>query len=258
MSGNKNIIENEIAADIKSVGVDLLVSPPFYEDEYTKIYNMDCLTGMIALRPFDVIVTDPPYGIGAARNGTTGGDVGFKKNGERSRNIVKVKDYGKQEWDIKKLPRIYLELMKYVSRHQVIFGGNYYGEYLGDTKSYIVWDKDNSGNFADCELAWTSYDRAVRKIKHRWNGMLQQNMKEKEYRQHPTQKPLPVMIEIIENYTNASDLVCDPFMGSGTTLVAAKSLERKAVGFEINPKYCIIAAERLKAVQTRLIFGRSG
>ncbi len=239
---------NNIEKPVNSSGqIDLLVSPPFYEDEYTKIYNMDCLTGMIALRPFDVIVTDPPYGISVATTGYVGGN-----------NLAKAKDYEKQDWDKNKLPRIYLELMKYVSRHQIIFGGNYYGEYLGDTKSYIVWDKDNSGNFADCELAWTSFDRAVRKIKHRWNGMLQQNMKEKELRLHPTQKPLPVMIEIIENYTNASDLVCDPFMGSGTTLVAAKALGRKAVGFEINPKYCTIAAERLKAVQTRLIFGRSG
>jgi len=239
---------NNIKEPVNSSGqVDLLVSPPFYEDEYTKIYNMDCLTGMIALRPFDVIVTDPPYGISVATTGYVGGN-----------NLAKAKDYEKQDWDKNKLPRIYIELMKYVSRHQIIFGGNYYGGALGDTKSYIVWDKDNSGNFADCELAWTNYDRAVRKIKHRWNGMLQQNMAEKELRSHPTQKPLPVMIEIIEDYTNASDLVCDPFMGSGTTLVAAKALGRKAVGFEINPKYCTIAAERLKAVQTRLIFGRSG
>lgn len=223
--------------------VDLLVMPPFYSDDYCRIYNIDSLIGMIALRPFDVIITDPPYGISAAKNGTVGGE-----------KCAKVKDYGKQEWDIEKLPRIYLELMKYVSRHQIIFGGNYYGEYLGNTKSYIVWDKDNTGNFADCELAWTSFDRAVRKIKHRWNGMLQQNMAEKEERFHPTQKPLPVMREIIEDYTNASDLICDPFMGSGTTLVAAKTLGRKAVGFEINKKYCEIAARRLEAVQIRLQF----
>jgi len=201
---------------------------------------------MIALRPFDVIVTDPPYGIGETN----------EKNLSRG-TLAMPKDYGTYDWDKKKVEPIYFEVIKYVSRHQIIFGGNYFN--LGATKSYIVWDKDNGTNdFADCELAWTSYDRAVRKIKHRWNGMLQQNMKEKEYRQHPTQKPLPVMIEILEDYTNASDFVCDPFMGSGTTLVAAKALGRKAVGFEINPKYCKIAAERLKAVQTRLIFGRSG
>lgn len=241
--GNLNNIEKPVNS---SGQIDLLVSPPFYEDEYTKIYNMDCLTGMIALRPFDVIVTDPPYGIGAYATGTMGGGV-----------LAKQSTFEKTDWDNERVHPIYVEMIKYVSRHQIIFGGNYYN--LGATKSYIIWDKDNGENyFADCELAWTNYDRAVRKIKHKWQGMLQQNMKEKEQKFHPTQKPLPVMIEIIEDYTNASDLVCDPFMGSGTTLVAAKALGRKAVGFEINPKYCTIAAERLKAVQTRLIFGRSG
>ena len=234
--------ELQMLGDNRLAQIDCRVKLPYYTDENITIYNDDCLTVMPALRPLNgVIVTDPPYGISVATTGFVGGN-----------NLAKAKDYEKQNWDREKLPRIYIEMMKYISRHQIIFGGNYYGECLGNTKSYIVWDKDNSGNFADCELAWTSYDRAVRKIKHRWNGMLQQNMKEKEERLHPTQKPLPVMIEIIEDYTTPEDIIIDPFMGSGTTLVAAATLGRKAVGIEINPKYCDIAVKRLQTIQTRM------
>ena len=214
---------------------------PFYNDENITIYNADCLTVMPALRPLNgTIVTDPPYGIGETN----------EKNQTRS-VLAKQTNFGNYDWDKKRVEPIYFEMMKYISRHQIIFGGNYYD--LGGTKSYIVWDKDNGENdFADCELAWTSYNRAVRKIKHKWQGMLQQNMKEKEKRLHPTQKPLPVMIEIIESYTNASDIIIDPFMGSGTTLVAAATLGRKAVGIEINPDYCNIAVKRLQTIQTRM------
>lgn len=245
MKEDKNIIKNEIAADTASVGVDLLVSQPFYCDDYITIFNCDSLMAMVAVRPSQkdiIIITDPPYGIGESneRNATRG-------------KLAKTTDFGNYTWDKEPLPDIYIEMMKYISREQIIFGGNYYGEKLGNTKSYIIWDKDNGDNdFADCELAWTSFDKAVRKIKHRWNGMLQQNMKEKEERLHPTQKPLPVMQWIIENYTTPADIIVDPFMGSGTTLAAAKSLGRKAIGMEINKTYCEIAVKRLQAVQCRL------
>lgn len=227
--------------------IDCLVSlMPYYRDELTTIYNCDSLTAMAALRPSKnqiIIVTDPPYGIGESN----------EKNLSRG-TLADPKDYGNYSWDKKPLEPIYVYMMKAVSRHQIIFGGNYYAEFLGNTKSMIVWDKDNGENdFADCELAWTSFNKAVRKIKHRWNGMLQQNMKEKEERFHPTQKPLPVMYEIIRDYTNASDLVVDPFMGSGTTLVAAKQLGRKAIGIEKELRWCEVAVKRLQSLQTKLV-----
>lgn len=238
MTKNKNSAEN------LGVNVDLLVSPPFYTDEYVTIYNCDSLTAMVALRPShdkNIVITDPPYGIGAYNTGTMGGGV-----------LAKQSRFDKTDWDNEKLPPIYFEMMKYISREQIIFGGNYYD--LGGTKSYIVWDKDNGDNyFADCELAWTSFDKAVRKIKHKWQGMLQQNMKEKEQKFHPTQKPLAVMSWIIENYTTPADIIVDPFMGSGTTLAAAKSLGRKAIGMEINKAYCEIAVKRLRDTQIRMV-----
>jgi len=245
---NDNLIntENLEAETILGFGVELRVMPT-YQDDLVTIYNMDCLTVMPALRTLKdlaIIITDPPYGINADQKR---GDTG------RNKHILQ-RDYHYGNWDSQKIDDVYFYMMKFVSREQIIFGGNYYGDVLGSTKSWIVWDKENGDNYyADCELAWTSFDRAVRKIKHKWHGFLQQNMKEKEYREHPTQKPLPVMREIIENYTTQADIILDPFMGSGTTLVAAKTLGRKAIGIEIDPKYCEIAIKRLQAVQQRLI-----
>jgi len=230
---------------------DAVVGLPFYEDEYCQIYNCDSLTAMVALRPSReriVIITDPPYGIGAS-NKT------FLRQGKQTGKSMAVSglDYEASEWDAERLDDVYIAMLKYVSKNQIIFGGNYYGKILGDTRSYIVWDKDNGDNlYADCELAWTSFDKAVRKIKHKWHGMLQQNMGEKEKRLHPTQKPLPIMQWIVENYITPADIIVDPFMGSGTTLVAAKSLGRKAIGMEINKAYCEIAVKRLLTTQIRM------
>lgn len=209
----------------------------YYEekDPDLKIYHGDCLEIMPLLPKVDLVVTDPPYGINVASNGTVGG-----------RKLAAVKDYGKCEWD-KEIPKPELFKMIYdKSENQVIFGGNYFAIYLSNSPCWLVWDKDNTGNFADCELVYTSFKSATRKIKYRWNGMLQGNMKEKEFREHPTQKPVPVLRWIIEHY-HFNGIVLDPYLGSGTTLVACKELNRNGIGIEINEKYCEIAKKRLRA-----------
>jgi len=222
--------------------------------EINKIHKMDCLKGLKEIPDLfaDLVLTDPPYGIGAAKNGTIGGNGGFKKGNKRSNHVVKVKDYGKQEWDLNHVDKPYFDEMFRVSKNQIIFGGNYYIDYLYNSSCWIIWDKDNSGNFADCEMAWTSFNTAVRRIKHRWNGMLQEDMKNKEKRYHPTQKPLRVMEWIIRNYTKEGELVLDPFAGSGTTLVACKRLNRNYIGFELSDEYVRVCNKRLYNVPVRL------
>ena len=202
-----------------------------------KIYNEDCLEFMKKLPDnyFDLIITDPPYGINIASNGVIGGD-----------NLGKAKDYGLCEWD-KSIPsKEYFDEMKRISKNQVIFGGNYMIKFLEPSSCWIVWDKDNTGNFADCELAWTSFNTAIRKFKHRWNGMLQEQMNWKEKRLHPTQKPVPLGRWILDNYAQEGDKIFDPFTGSGSFIVACKQKGFEYVGCEINKDYVDIANERLK------------
>lgn len=200
---------------------------------------------------FDLVLTDPPYGIGESnekrqtrlRNHRFKADL--NTNWHSSRKAAEVIDYGHYEWDDKPIIKEYFDEMKRISRDQIIFGGNYYLEHLGSTPCFIVWDKDNGNNdFADCELAWTSFNTAVRKFKYRWNGMLQEDMANKEKRVHPTQKPVALFKWILENYSKKDDLICDPFLGSGTTLRACRETGRNCIGFEKEPKYESIIRKR--------------
>jgi DNA modification methylase len=122
-----------------------------------------------------------------------------------------------------------------------------------------VWDKKEGGkfsnDFADVELAWTSLDAPARVIRHVWHGMIQQDMKYKEERYHPTQKPIPVMVRAIEMMTEKGDIVLDPFFGSGTTGVACAQTGRRFVGIELDPNYYEIGKKRIQEalMQPRLL-----
>ena len=205
------------------------------------IYNGDCLEIMKTFpdKSVDLVLTDPPCGIGAYSKGTMGGGV-----------LAKQSKFEATDWD-NEIPskEIFDEMMR-VSKNQIIFGGNYFVEYLTNSSCWIVWDKDNGdNNFADCELAWTSFDTAVRRFKFKWQGMLQENMKDKEVKHHPTQKPVEVMKWLLEKYSEDGQTILDCFMGGGSTLVACKQLNRNYIGIEISEKYCEIARKRLNQEQ---------
>ena len=214
--------------------------------ELDNVYQGDCLELMKQLpdKSIDLVLTDPPYGIGESmKNHKSRGKYAFGGK-STTKQLAKGKDYGYSEWDKSPPPIEYFNELFRVSKNQVIFGGNYFN--LPPSSCWIVWDKDNGDNdFADCELAWTSFKSAIRKFKWRKMGMLQEDMKNKEVWQHPTQKPLPLFRWILEKYTGSCDIVLDPFLGSGTTAVAAKQLNRRFLGFEINPVYVAIAEKRL-------------
>ena len=214
--------------------------------EQNNIYLGDCFSLMRDMpdKSVDAVITDPPYGIGASEYTRAGTQYGA--------SLAPCADYGMSGWDKEKLSPEYFQEIKRVSKNQVVFGGNYYGSILGDTSCYLVWDKDNGDNgYADCELAWTSFKTAVRKIKWRWQGMLQEDMKHKEVRVHPTQKPVPVMAWIIANYTDPDALILDPFLGSGTTAVACIRTGRRFIGMEIDPGYFAIAQRRIRDEQAQ-------
>lgn len=212
--------------------------------ELNKIHNIDCLEFMKTLpdKCIDLVLTDPPYGIGETA----------EKNATRNK-LAQTTKFSHYDWDKQKIGNDYFSEIKRVSKNQIIFGGNYYGSILGDTSCYIVWDKENGENdFADCELAWTSFTTAVRRFKFRWAGMLQENMKNKELRFHPTQKPVEVMAWILKRYSKENELVFDPFIGVGTTAIACKLLSRNYIGCELSPEYVKIAEDRIKNISNPL------
>lgn len=136
-----------------------------------------------------------------------------------------------------------------VSKNQIIFGGNYIANMLPNSKCWLVWDKHINGDFADCELAWTSFDKPVKKYDFLWNGMLQQNMKNKEQRIHPTQKPADLFGMILRDYSNENDLVLDCFSGSGTTAIACHRLKRRFICIEKDKDYYEASVKRLEEEQ---------
>ena len=131
------------------------------------------------------------------------------------------------------------------ARRQIIFGGNYYD--CPPASCWLVWDKENGDNdFADCELAWTNLPKAVRRIKFMWNGMLRANGEQRG--DHPTQKPIGVMKWCIGHLPHG-ETILDPFMGSGTTGVAAVQMGRDFIGIEREAKYFDIACRRIEQAQ---------
>ena len=214
-------------------------------DKYiNQIINADCLDILKELpdKCIDLVLTDPPYGIGEARG----------KNKSRGNKAI-AKDYGNKDWD-NSIPEkeIFNEILR-VSKHQIIFGGNYFVEYLHNSPCWLVWDKNNGANdFADCELAWTNFKSAVRKYLWTWHGMLQHDMKNKDVRIHPTQKPLKLFEMIINDYSNENDLILDCFSGSGTTAIACHNLKRSFICIERDTDYYNASVERLKDAQSQL------
>lgn len=197
---------------------------PYYSEDGITIYCDDCRKILPFLDKFDLLLTDPPYGIGADKH------EGPVEHGWRQWNST--------GWDSEKPPIWLLEMMRAAASEQIVWGGNYYS--LPPSMGWLVWDKGQRDfSLADAELAWTSRDKAVRCFNYSRASMM------KESRVHPTQKPVPLMRWCLGLVPDAQTIL-DPFAGSGTTLVAAKLEGRKAVGIEINEKYCEIAANRLR------------
>lgn len=213
------------------------------------LWHGDCREVLPLLPKHDLLLTDPPYGIGESsakvesrqRGGKLGTLLGYK-----GRAMADQKDYGVFNWDQAPPSADLIDAMRATCKWQVIFGGNYFG--LPASSCWLVWDKLNGDNdFADCELAWTNWPKAVRRIQWRWNGMLRQG---NEARYHPTQKPRQVMVWAI-SLAPSAETVLDPFMGSGTTGVACAELGRQFTGIERERKYFDIACERIARAQAQ-------
>lgn len=219
-----------------------------------KIYCGDCLEVMkeIEDKSVDLVLTDPPYGIGEARGKNNNrGSLPLSRKWLGTKNTtgagVPSTKFPVLEWDNQPPTKEYFTEMFRISKSQIIFGGNYFE--LPPTPCYIVWDKDNGDtDFADCELAWTSFKTAVRKYTYQWNGMLQGDMAHKEKRFHPTQKPVALFRWILEKYTEPNMTILDPFAGSCTTAIACIKTGRNFICIDKEPQYCEIGERRIAAL----------
>lgn len=199
------------------------------------LYLGDCMDILPTLDKVDAVITDPPYGIGIDRS--MAASSGTKSGGMMAKKGV----YVASGWDDAPMSLELAELIIGKGNQIIFWGGNYYG--LPPSQCWLVWDKRVNGNFADCELAWTNMKKPVRKFEWMWNGMLRQGQEERNG--HPTQKPLALMAWCIEQTENPKSIL-DPFMGSGTTGVAAIQMGRKFIGIEREPKYFEIACKRIE------------
>ena len=214
---------------------------PYFERDGCVIYHGDARELLPLMPAVDLVLTDPPYGIGEARKVHKRATDGARRGGFG--NVLPT-FFPPSEWDDEPPSSETIRAVIAAGRHAILWGGNYFN--VPPSSKWLVWDKDNAEtDFADCELAWTNLRGAVRRKRFRWNGALQEyGGKDKEIRVHPTQKPVPVMRWCIEQAGDVASIL-DPFLGSGTTLLAARDLGIRATGIEREERYCEIAARRL-------------
>lgn len=211
---------------------------PYYEEAGITIYHGDCREVLPSLAgALSVIVSDPPYGIDHPTD--------FAARGRG--NLAVCSDYAPVHGDGEPFDPTFL-----IDRPCVLFGANYFADKLPSSSGWLVWDKMRPHDLdqATAELAWSNFVKGVRVFRYLWNGMIRDG---DEVLQHPTQKPVALMAWILGLKWTPAGTVCDPFMGAGATLIAAKDLGRNAIGIEIEERYCEIAAKRLS--QSVMQFG---
>jgi site-specific DNA-methyltransferase (adenine-specific) len=188
------------------------------------LYLGDCMEILPMLPKVDAVITDPPYGIGQ--------DGGVQRT--RGKKYTNGEKLG---WDNCRPEKSIFDSLESAGDVRIYWGGNYFADYLPATMGWLYWEKRMGGDFADGELAWTSQHRALRQFSH---------FKKNKGDEHPTQKPVELMRWCIEICKNAPQKILDPFMGSGTTGVAAIQLGRSFIGIEREPKYFEIACKRIE------------
>ena len=196
--------------------------------------SIDAVERLMDGQKADMVFTDPPYGISIVKGNKVGGD-----------KVVKANTYAPIAGD--DTIEVAIEAIQVIktlnAKVEIIWGGNYYANALENSSCWIVWDKDNTGNFADAELAWTNQKTAVRIFKHTWNGMIKAS-EHGQKRVHPTQKPVKLAEWCFDEYGEKCETVLDLFCGSGSTLIACEAKKKTGYMMELSPHYCDVIIKR--------------
>jgi site-specific DNA-methyltransferase (adenine-specific) len=205
-----------------------------------ELHHIDCMEYMAVLpdNAFDLAIVYPPYGIG--------------ENGDRNASRGKLavaQNYKSFAGADKEPPPVeYFSELRRVTKNQIVWGANHFMQNIGlGSPCWIVWDKlTGASDFADCELAYSSFPTAVRKFSFQWSGMLQGDMKNKEVRIHPTQKPVKLYEWLLTNYAKQGHRILDTHLGSGSSAIAANNLGFDFVGMELDADYFAAACKRIE------------
>ena len=220
--------------------------------------DSDAVAKLMDGQKADMVFTDPPYGIKVVQSKKVGGDKPFGNVG--GNNVVKAKEYSEIIGDdtTETAKEFYQTCISLGFENFIIWGGNYFTDFLPPSMCWIIWDKENTGNFADVEMAWTSFDKGAKLYRWQWNGMIRKGDKsvEGKTRVHPTQKPVGLFGDIFNDFEFTSCF--DGFLGSGSTMVAAHQLNRKCYGMELDPKYCQVIVDRMRKLDPTLTITRNG
>ena len=206
--------------------------------ELNKLYNMDCMIGMKQFpdKYFELAIVDPPY-----QGNDAIGVSDCKKQKAQATKRTRYKVFQNIAPD-----KNYFTELKRVSQNQIVWGGNFFGLSGG----VIVWNK-NGTVFGEGEIAICSTHKSVRFFEYTWNGMLQGDMKNKESRIHPTQKPVALYQWLLQKYAKQGDKILDTHVGSASSLIACHQMGFEYIGFEIDEDYYKAACERLEGYKNQ-------
>jgi DNA modification methylase len=199
----------------------------------------------------DMVFTDPPYGISVVKNDMVGADFGVAKKGQyKPIANDETKDVAQE---------FYQTCISLGMNDFIIWGGNYFTDFLPFSDGWLIWNKragtDIRNTFADGEMAWCSFHTPIRIYDQLWNGMIREG--EKEKRVHPTQKPIRMLGEIIEDHIKGK-IIYDGFLGSGSTMVATHQKQKVCYGVEMSPDYCQVIVDRMRKLDPTLVIKKNG
>ena len=203
---------------------------PYYQDELVTLFHGDSEDCFCEIPHYDIVVTDPPYGIKHPTD--------FHKRG-RGR-LAECANYPTVHGDTRPF-----NPQTWIDRPCCLWGANYFADKLPISSGWLVWDKERPDDLdqATCELAWTNFVKGVRRFRFLWNGFMRAS---KEPLVHPTQKPIALFRWILSLRYTPAGIMLDPYVGSGASLLAAKQMGRRAIGVEIHEPYCEAAAKALE------------